>query len=240
MNNNSSPGFSTVFFLVAFFVATGLLIYHAYELTQANGDLKTINTALQADIASANAKVAAFQKENADLKAEIAALKTGAEDLTTENTQLKTAASGLLTENKSLKDELAAVVSENDILQAEVESSRSELQRLRSENDLLHQENQRLIEMRASLTESSVAEPQMLISTLLPTEKDFWINLISVALILAILIETYTLVRLLRQKHNHLNTVAARLNSNRSQYPRNRGTHIIDARFVQPENRLGR
>jgi cell division protein FtsB len=212
MNNYPSSNFATVFFLVIVFIGTGLLMYHTYDVSLENGRLKEVVETLQANVEKLNAENTTLRAENTTLKAENASL-------TVEKSKLQIELEKALAEINSLK----AAGTGKLLL---------DLEKLRSENNELRLENQRLVAMQNTDGGQNNMAPEVLLSTFLPTDLDFWKKVLAVALVEVFLLMNclvYNLIKNVRRgKVAALSGNSAIHGSTR----KSRNTHVIDTRLV--------
>lgn len=230
MNNYPSNNFSTVFFLVILFIGMGVLIYHASEITQENGQLKETVSTLQTNETALNKENVALKTENSTLIKENTTLKMGNTTLNAENITLKTENATLEEENATLKTENAAITSENSMLKAELVSEVSknifldtsdaekiaELEKLRSENNNLSMENLQLKTIGNNGNGINQREVENLRSTILP-----------IAVILITSFNIYGLFNNVRRKKT-VSFLGMKNLAGKRQNP-----HIIESRFIE-------
>lgn len=177
MNNYPSNNFSTVVFLVVLFIGMGLLIYHTYEITNENGQLKeTVGT-----------------------------LQAGVETLNKENTELKTANVALTDENSKLKATVEKAGVENTSLKTENTTLRTANIALTDENNKLKASDSNVQQM--SCGENSSVNHEILLSTFVPIDLEAWMRVKEIVLVIAILFIGYIIYTLTPQermvKENH-------------------------------------
>lgn len=212
MNNYPSSNFATIFFLVIVFIGTGLLMYHTYDVSLENGQLKEVVGTLQASVEKLNA-------ENTTLKAENTTLKTENASLTVEKSKLQVELEKALAEITSLKS-------------ADTGNLLADLVKLRSENNDLRLENQRLKAMQNTGGGQNNMAPEALLSTFLPTDLEFWKKVLAVALVEVFLLMNCLVYNLLK---NVRRGKAAVLSGNYAEHGsarKSRSTHIIDTHFI--------
>ena len=224
MNINSSSSFGTVFFLVVLFIGTGLLAYHAYDLTVENGHLKETNASLQL-----------LKSENDALKAENAKFKADNAVLINNNSGLKSENSSLINENGQLKVTLDNELAENGSLKAIDADKDSELAKLRIENTSLKNENAVLTLKNGKSGENFQIVPSVIQSSIFPSDLERWIKLAILGLAVIFLVEIIVIARAV--KHNRLKDKVIVMDDNLTGAPDNKYFHqqnktrIIDARF---------
>ena len=176
MNNYPSNNFPTVFFLVVLFIGMGLLIYHTYEVTNENGQLKETVGTLQASVETLNQENEKLNVTSTELADENINLKTTLEKTLAENASLNTEITVLRLVNATLTDE-------NNKLKA----SYSNVQQLGNE-------------------ESSNTNHEVLLSAFMPIGIETLMSAREVVLVMAIFLISYIIYVLLKNvsvKENH-------------------------------------
>jgi regulator of replication initiation timing len=212
MNNYHSSNFATVFFLVIVFIGTGLLMYHTYDVSLENGRLKDTVGTLQASVEKLNV-------ENTGLKAENTILKTKNASLTVEKSKLQIELEKALAEITSLKA-------------ADTGKLLVDLVKLRRENNELRLEIQRLEAMRNTDGSQNNMAPEVLLSTFLPVDPEFWKKVLAVALVEVFLLMNCLIYNLVKNLWRGKVVIPRRNNSENGSTRKSRITHVIDTHFV--------
>ena len=223
MNNYPSSNFATVFFLVVLFIGTGVLGYHAFELTKQNGQLNETINVQNAKIESLTQQIAQLTAENQTMKPKNVELKKENSNLMTENTSLKnensnlknanadlqTQNSGLQANNNDLKSKVAALTDENGALTTNLEKANAEIASLKTTNsdqltelEMLSNENSSLkaeyanVQTAQQNTANEIKPaPKALQSSIFPTEIESWMVVGLVALTAVVLFEVVLFAR---------------------------------------------
>ena len=205
MNNYPSTNSGTVIFLVLLFIGMGLLMYHTYEITLENGQLKETVSTLKTSEATLNTEKDSLKAENAILMTENAALMAENLAVTDEINKLETALTEKVTENMAL-------------MASDTEKS-AELETLRIEYSELLSEYLKLKPLQSD-DESAGLSPEAHLSSLLPVGLDYWV-ILAVGILLAALIfiryKTLKLLNYMQQKKAGIRSdIYNRLPKNRS------------------------
>jgi hypothetical protein len=213
MNNySSSSNFTTVFFLVSLFIGMGVLIYHTCEISTENRQLRETAAALQASLSEAKAKIA-------ELEGKIAKLE---EDNTASEANIQT----LENEIEGLNVELAQAYARID------EMNKAETARTTDTAVVCDEKGDGKPENSGSAIVQN-GSPEVLQSSIIPTDPDFWLKIGVVLLVglnlFFVLLVAYALLKRVLWKR------AALMNAmyNNQRLPQNSNyTYIVDTRFT--------
>jgi len=218
MNNYPSTNFATVFFLVILFIGTGLLIYHTYEVTFENNQLKE-------DLGTFQASVTTLNSENIALKSENNTLNTKNAELNAENIMLTD-------ENSALKFALEIAVGENLAMKASDSDKLTELEKLRRENSDLTFENQRLMTVYTNGNVNSKANLEVLESSFVPTDIKFWVMVIAIILIGVVFFTAFAVFALIKKINQKWTPALYRVIDKRETNRRSQNPQIITSHFA--------
>ena len=162
--------------------------------------------------------------ENRQLKETIVTLQANAETLSAENANLKTDNSALVMKNNELTNE-------NTGLKTALEQAAAENTSLKTRNAEMATQLENLQAQCTSVGDGNTA-PEVLESTFLPTDPQFWMRAAMVVLIVTILLLGYTVYTITKEIRRKRAVVLNGMNHNRALSQKDQSPHLIDSRFL--------
>ena len=207
MYQQPTSNFPTVVFLVIVFVGMGLLIYRTVDLTQANGQMKATLEASQATASELSA-------ENDGLRAKVAELRTDKAALSAENDQLKARLEQTAAEIEAMK--AGDAIRPPDLGAQPGGSGASKLE----------------ITQPGGRAGNGSGSAEVLQSSFLPADPEFWTKAAVAGMIAAILLLSGLTGAILNDMRRRKAPVQAGASDGRGPAYRNTSPTLIDTGFV--------